>query len=313
MSLRGNTNTPCYILMNTNETLTKEESIYLEEYKKIEKLKLETWEKLNEIEKQIYTSQLDKDTLKNLKNNRIGLLNKISNYKSQLNKLEETQPLKNIVERYHERMRNKYREDTLAAWQEKVEEYKEKKERIRNEHMDKTSTSLKKIEEVQDNQEYQVNEVKKEQEQKINQPEIEEHKTVEKSNILFDKIHTKKLALIISLLLCVILYLSFLSFAFTEKTNRDTYICYTTKTGDCFHAITCSYVKNSSYETTVYEASKKYRKCSNCNPCYANNKTTITVYERNYFAPALISIPISVIIYFALINEKKESTEGDDS
>ena len=126
-------------------------------------------------------------------------------------------------------------------------------------------------------------------------------------NKLFDKIHFKKLALIISLLLCVILYLSFLTLAFTEKTNRDTYICYTTKTGTHFHSATCKYL-NTSYETTVYEASKKYIKCKYCNPFYENNKTTITVYERNYLAPALISIPISTMIYFILIYEKQDNS-----
>ena len=118
----------------------------------------------------------------------------------------------------------------------------------------------------------------------------------------------KRLALPISVLLCAVLYLSFLTLAFTEKTNRDTYICYTTKTGTHFHSATCKYL-NTAYETTVYEASKKYKPCDYCNPCVELYKTKITVTKRNYLAPALISIPLSTIIYIALINDKKDDKE----
>jgi hypothetical protein len=104
----------------------------------------------------------------------------------------------------------------------------------------------------------------------------------------------------ISLLLCAVLYLSFL-FAFSTK--RDTYICYTTKTGECFHAATCQYVSKTAYETTVYEACKEYSPCSRCNPCIDKYRTTITV--RNYIAPILISIPASATVYVLLTIRKK--------
>lgn len=110
---------------------------------------------------------------------------------------------------------------------------------------------------------------------------------------------SKRIAAIISLLLCIALYLSFLS-AFTTK--RDTYICYTTKTGECFHSATCSYL-NTAYETTVYKASQKYKVCKYCNPCVEQYKTTIT--ERNYVIPMLISAPISAGV-FLLLTYKKE-------
>ena len=115
---------------------------------------------------------------------------------------------------------------------------------------------------------------------------------------------SKRIALAISVFLCAIFYLSFLTLAFTEKTSRDTYICYTTKTGTHFHSATCTYL-NTAYETTVYEASKDYKPCNYCNPYLEAYKTKITVTERNYLVPALISIPLSAIIFISLITEKK--------
>lgn len=111
---------------------------------------------------------------------------------------------------------------------------------------------------------------------------------------------SKRIAAVISILLCVTLYLSFLS-AFTIK--RDTYICYTTKTGECFHSATCQYL-NTAYETTVYEASKKYKVCKYCNPCVEQYATTIT--ERNYVIPILISVPISGAVFLLLTYKKKK-------
>lgn len=113
-------------------------------------------------------------------------------------------------------------------------------------------------------------------------------------------ITSKCFAAVISIVLCAVLYLSFLS-AFT--TERDTYICYTTETGRCFHSATCSYL-NTAYETTVYEASKNYLTCNYCNPCVAQYKTTIT--ERNYIIPIFISVPISVAVFFLLTYKKKQ-------
>ena len=113
---------------------------------------------------------------------------------------------------------------------------------------------------------------------------------------------SKRVALVISILLCVTLYLLLLSTAFTAK--RDTYICYTTRTGECYHDDSCWYLK-SAYETTVYEASQKgYRPCSRCNPCYKGNKTTIVT--RNHTYPILISIPVSVTVFLLLGYQKKE-------
>ena len=90
----------------------------------------------------------------------------------------------------------------------------------------------------------------------------------------FSKLQYKRLALTISVLLCAILYLAFITLVFTEKTSRDTYICYTTKTGTHFHAATCNHL-NTAYETTVYEASKDYKPCKYCNPCVTDRKSVV--------------------------------------
>lgn len=120
-----------------------------------------------------------------------------------------------------------------------------------------------------------------------------------------DNIHiSKRIAAVISILLCITLYLSFLS-AFSTK--RDTYICYTTKTGECYHSAICQYASKSAYETTVYEACQEYKPCNYCNPCIERYKTTIT--ERNYVIPLLISAPISAAV-FLLLTYKKKTREG---
>lgn len=115
-------------------------------------------------------------------------------------------------------------------------------------------------------------------------------------------ITSKRIAAIISILLCITLYLTFLTTVFTNE--RDTYICYTTKTGASFHSATCNYTNKSAYETTVYEASRKYKPCNYCNPCVKQYQTTIT--ERNYVIPIFISIPISAAVFLLLTYKKKE-------
>lgn len=111
---------------------------------------------------------------------------------------------------------------------------------------------------------------------------------------------SQRIAAIISIVLCAVLYLSFLS-AFTTK--RETYICYTTKTGTHYHSAICKYL-NTAYETTVYEASRKYKPCEYCNPCVEQYKTTIT--DRNYIIPILISVPISAAVFLLLTYKKKK-------
>lgn len=62
----------------------------------------------------------------------------------------------------------------------------------------------------------------------------------------------------------------------TEPTGEtiETFVCYTTTYGECYHAQGCSYLWNSSNKTTVYEAEKLgFRACSKCLP------EETTIYE----------------------------------
>ncbi len=131
---------------------------------------------------------------------------------------------------------------------------------------------------------------------------IENNLSSSKEEKIMAIITSKRIAAVISIVLCAVLYLSFLS-AFT--TQRDTYICYTTKTGECFHSMTCKCI-NTAYETTVYEACHEYKPCKYCNPCVEKYETTIT--DRNYFIPASICLPISVVV-FLILSYKKKSTK----
>lgn len=106
----------------------------------------------------------------------------------------------------------------------------------------------------------------------------------------------KRIVAVCSMILCIVLYIFFLTTVFSEKV--DTYICYTTDTGECYHASYCQYLSQSRHKTTVYKATRSYRSCSRCNPCIEKYETTIVV--RNYFLPALISVPTSVMVYLLL-------------
>ena len=113
---------------------------------------------------------------------------------------------------------------------------------------------------------------------------------------------SEKNAKIISILLCIILYIALLTTVFSKEI--DTYICYTTDTGECYHAATCQYLRQSQHKTTVYKAERNYRPCSRCNPCIERYETKIT--DRNYFIPILISAPASVSVYLLLTYKKKK-------
>lgn len=60
----------------------------------------------------------------------------------------------------------------------------------------------------------------------------------------------------------------------------QTYVCYITEYGNCYHAKECGYLWNSSYKTTVYEAKEAgYQSCSKCTPTL---KTTLALTETRY-------------------------------
>lgn len=269
------------------------------EYKVL--LRLIEWEeaKLHKLKEQFYElrSKNDKtsdETKKMLDYEIKQSISTINTYDRQLLALEATKPLKDIIER----------ERTLA-----YERAKQAFDRHREEQQKKTEEFIAKYHEqraiVIANRRAAI--AKANQEAEKQKRELEKERKKAKIRELIRKI--QNLAIPVSLVLCLILYFSFLTFAFTEKNYIDTYICYTTKTGECYHAAYCGYLYRSSYETTVYEAKKKnYRSCSRCNPCQDRYETSIIVKKRNYIAPALISIPISVATYFVLIKTNKEDS-----
>ncbi len=141
MSDRDYTNSPCYILMNTQESETESEieAMYLAKYKNIEKLRISTWKTLDEINKQIKeisttTGTLDKAKLGNLQTYKRRISNKIESYNKNLRSLEETQPLKDIVERHRtkesERVTREYRERIIKETQETIDNWRKQGEEL---------------------------------------------------------------------------------------------------------------------------------------------------------------------------------------
>ena len=115
-------------------------------------------------------------------------------------------------------------------------------------------------------------------------------------------ITSKRIATVISIVLCAVLYVSFLS---VFSTKRETQICYVETKNERFHAhLNCSNADEFDYETTVYKACKNYTPCDHCYRYGEPSKTTIA--ERNYVAPLLISVPISAAVFLLLTYKKKE-------
>lgn len=107
---------------------------------------------------------------------------------------------------------------------------------------------------------------------------------------------SSRVSAIISIILCIVMYWTLLTTVYTTKV--DTYICYITETGDCYHAANCRYLWNSAQQTTVYEVLGEYRSCSYCNPKVDKYETRIT--KKNYKAPFFISAPTSIVLYFVI-------------
>ena len=114
---------------------------------------------------------------------------------------------------------------------------------------------------------------------------------------------SKRIAAVISLLLCVMLYLSFLT-AFSEI--LDTYVCYVEKDGKAFHTDTCMFLGEDAYESTVHEAQKKFDSCKFCHSNIYDERYKVTITARNYVTPIVISVPISLAVYALLTIGNKE-------
>ena len=212
-----------------------------------------------------------------------------------LKELNNTDIAKEIYARY----RKKQDEENLRRYREKTEA--EIEARIKKIREDREKALAKRNERLQNQKNNDDNCESFEAKHYVNNTPQEPTTTFKEKNS--SPSISRRVALVISLLLCVTLYLLLLSMVFT--TERDTYICYTTRTGECYHDDSCHYIRYTAYETTVYEATQKgYSPCSQCNPCYKNNKTTIVAKNHTY--PILISVPISVAVFLLLGYRKKE-------
>ena len=130
------------------------------------------------------------------------------------------------------------------------------------------------------------------------------------------------LAALVAIFIFVVVYIATLKIFFTkeiqitvydehiEVEKINTYICYVTRTGKCYHSQRCQYIGKSSTETTVYEAEQNgYSACSRCTP---RSEATLEVerviktprddikIQRNYIAPAIVSSVLS-ISYYAIV------------
>lgn len=122
---------------------------------------------------------------------------------------------------------------------------------------------------------------------------------------------SKRIAAVLAILLCLILYFSFLLTLFTKKV--DTFIVYTqegittvhgshncrTSEWDGFGYKTAFDTTKPIITTTTYHT-KDYDWCRECSG--KMEQTTITV--KNHYAPLLISAPISLVVYLLLIKKK---------
>jgi hypothetical protein len=119
-----------------------------------------------------------------------------------------------------------------------------------------------------------------------------------------DFMRVSRVAAIVSLAVCIVLFFLLLSTIFTEKV--ETLLVFTQEGSSTIHGImTCTKLDASKpiVQTTLYEESQ----CTVCRDSGCINKadsTTITI--KNYVAPLVISVFLSSIIYFLLAKRKKE-------
>ena len=211
-----------------------------------------------------------------------------------LNELNKTDIAKGIYARFQ----RKKDEENLRRYKEETEAYTEAL--IKKAREDREKALAKRNEILQNQKKNDSNCESFETKHHVNNTSEEPKPTFKDkiSNLLV----SKRVETIVSLSLCVVLYLVLLTTAFSKE--KLTYTCYTTRTGECYHSVSCHHIKYSAYETTVYHASKRYRKCPYCDPRVTQYRTHITV--RNYFYPALISIPVSASVFLFWGYRKKE-------
>ena len=228
------------------------------------------------------------------------IVNQIENLEKKLYQLQQNPMLARVLEREKELSRKQLEQEGKEA----LEEYRRKKEAEMQAFVERYERQRQ---ETLAKRQKQAEEREKQRQEEIKQIQVSGsyEKSNQHSNSLESFLKQKSItwgqfALVCSIIICIVLYTSFLFTAFSEEV--DTYICYTTDTGECYHASYCQYLSQSRHQTTVYKATRNYRSCSRCNPCIEKYETTIVV--RNYFLPALISVPTSVMVYLLMTRKK---------
>lgn len=87
---------------------------------------------------------------------------------------------------------------------------------------------------------------------------------------------------------------------FPYERHIDTYECYVTPQGECYHDIECRYLGKNVIKTTVYEAQDEYRKCKYCDVADNGWGTTIIVEERTTGRSLIMAIIITLSAYFII-------------
>ncbi len=291
------------LLANTPESEAQNdlERTILKEYKeKIALLRAEE-SKLSEIrttleELSATSGAKDNEEIKNLRFEKNRSVNRINSYDRFLIDLEKTTELHNILTREKERLRNEKIRERQAAL-----EFYRQAALEREEFLQSCQTAHQKA----------VNAAN----EKLTKHAEEKYKG------------TRICALVLSLLLSIVLLFGLIAqFTTTEEVTTyekqtvietiNTYRCYVTATGVCYHSRTCQYIRNDdveSYETTVYEAEQDgLRPCSKCK-IGVSHKTEIEVEKvvsvpkteeqtkTNYFAAIIISVLFAVLLYNLIV------------
>ena len=111
--------------------------------------------------------------------------------------------------------------------------------------------------------------------------------------------------LAVAIIMCV--YVVHWRWADEQTVTTNTYVCYITPTGECYHAKSCRYA-NKDMQTTVYEAKAQgYRACSICGGYRGgwSNEIWVTVHDPSakypvvgWYIAASVAASACIIVFF---------------
>lgn len=217
-------------------------------------------------------------------------------YNQLVRELEQTEAL---IEK-HKLQKQAAGEAALAAW-------KENDRKQRQEYMDS---------------------VQRQREQKMleRQKTLERQKALEKLKIESNYRKAKITGIFLGLVFMIVSIIVCSQFLFVKVETTyeknyitkeiDTYVCYVSQYGECYHRKTCHYIRYSYNvkETTIYAAEKAgLRRCSDCSRF---SPTTITVQETietpktktktNYSASVFVGVGFGIVVYLLCTNNSRK-------